>query len=227
MGRFIVFEGTDGAGKTTQFNLLCDYFAQHNLPYAAIDFPQYRRSFHGQLVARYLNGEFGDVWKVDPHLIALAYAGDRLEAKPQIESWLAEGKWVLANRYTGANMAYMSAKLPPEQRPQFITWLQELEYAINRIPHEDIVLFFNVPLEIAQDLIAKKGKRDYTTASHDIHERDLAYLREVEQQFFYLVETDPRWVCVTCTAAEQIRPVAEIHKDVVQLLQERGIIPRE
>src|SRR5580692_11000422 len=97
-GKLIALEGIDGSGKRTQLDLLARDIEARGLPALRISFPRYDSSF-GKLVARYLNGEFGSLETVDPHLSALLYAGDRLEAKADIHAALAAGKIVLADRY--------------------------------------------------------------------------------------------------------------------------------
>ncbi len=84
-GKFIVIEGVDGAGKRTQTDLLTRALEARNIPLARFGFPRYESTF-GQLVARFLNGEFGQLENVDPHFSALLYAADRLEAKPELEA---------------------------------------------------------------------------------------------------------------------------------------------
>lgn len=91
-----------------------------------IGFPCYE-SFFGKLVGQYLNGDFGALDAVDPHLSALLYAGDRFEAKPEIEAALSSGKVVLADRYIGSNLAHQTARIPADEREEFLSWLRRLE----------------------------------------------------------------------------------------------------
>ena len=106
-GFFIAIEGIDGAGKRTQIDLLREALTRRGADCASISFPRYD-SFFGRLVARYLNGEFGPLDAVDPHFAALLYAGDRLDAKPELEAALAAGKTLLADRYVASNLAHHS-----------------------------------------------------------------------------------------------------------------------
>ena len=134
-GKLIAFEGIDGSGKRTQLDLLTSALDARGLATFCIGFPQYE-SFYGKLVARYLNGEFGPLGAVDPHLSAVLYAGDRLEAKPEIDAALTTGKIVLADRYIGSNMAHQSARVPSQEREEFYAWLKRLEYGLYALPVE-------------------------------------------------------------------------------------------
>ena len=59
MGKLIVFEGTDGTGKSTQFALLTKRLQSENIPFRRLQFPQYLEP-SSALIRMYLNGEFGE-----------------------------------------------------------------------------------------------------------------------------------------------------------------------
>src|SRR5713226_797350 len=161
-GKLIVLEGIDGSGKRTQLDLLASELEARGMVAFRISFPRYE-SFCGELVGRYLNGEFGPLGAVDPHLSALLYAGDRLEAKPEIDAALAAGKFVLADRYAGSNMAHQSSRVHPEQREEFIAWLKRLEYGLYGLPVEDLVISLRVHVAEAHRLVGLKSARAYTS----------------------------------------------------------------
>ena len=70
------------------------------------------------MVAQFLNGEFGPLESVDPHFSALLYAGDRRESRAALESALAAGKMLLADRYIASNLAHQGARVPPRKAPR-------------------------------------------------------------------------------------------------------------
>lgn len=225
-GKFIVIEGTDGSGKATQTSLLKDRLIKEGKSVELIDFPQYSETFFGKMVGRFLKGEFGGLSQVDPHLTSLTYAGDRWQAKEKIYRWLEQGSTVLANRYTGANMGFQTARIPEERREEFLSWLDELEYGVYGIPREDVVIFLHVPVDIGQKLLEKKGHRDYVGGNKkDINESDLEYQKEVEKVYFKLVDKYPHWFLVECCDKEgNLMPPVEIHELVYNALRERGIL---
>src|SRR5262245_51892314 len=97
-GTFIVIEGTDGSGKGTQFDLLCERLRQAGYDIATFDFPQYG-SPSSYFVKQYLNGEYGTSADVGPYTASLFYALDRYEAAPKIREALDKGRIVVSNRF--------------------------------------------------------------------------------------------------------------------------------
>lgn len=220
-GKLIALEGIDGSGKLTQLDLLARELDARGFPVFRISFPRYE-SFFGKLVGRYLNGDFGDLSAVDPHLSALLYAGDRMEAKPEIEAALSAGKIVLADRYIGSNLAHQSARVPAEQREEFLAWLKRLEYGLYALPAEDLVVYLRVPVAEAQRLVGLKSAREYTSLKHDIQEADIKHLEETAIIYDRLA-TEANWARIDCinTASGVLYSPAEIHRAVLQAVENR------
>jgi dTMP kinase len=224
-GKLIALEGIDGSGKRTQLDLLAGELDARGLATFRISFPRYESSF-GKLVARYLNGEFGSLETVDPHLSALLYAGDRLEAKAEIHAALAAGKIVLADRYVGSNLAHQSARLPPQQREEFFVWLKDLEYYLYGLPVEDLIVYLRVPAIEAHRLVGMKAARAYTPLRRDIQEADVSHLKQTSLIYDWLA-TGSSWACIDCTnpVSGILRTPEEIHRMVVQVVESRVLPP--
>ena len=94
----IVLEGLDGAGKSTQVELVRRMFAQEGVESHFLHFPRFDAPVYGELIARFLRGELGAVDKVDPYLVALLFAGDRADAAAQLRCWLDAGHAVVLDR---------------------------------------------------------------------------------------------------------------------------------
>ena len=220
-GKFIVLEGIDGSGKRTQLEALAGEFARRGMPFAQISFPNYA-GFYGKLVAQFLNGEFGPLSAVDPHFSALLYAGDRLESKPVMESALAAGKILLADRYVASNLAHQGARVPPEKRGNFLAWLKQLEYEVHALPVEDLVIYLRVPVAEAHRLVGQKAAREYTNARRDLQESDLAHLEAASQVYDELAR-QANWVTIECfdAASHSMRPPAEIHAQIMAAVDAR------
>lgn len=224
-GHFIVIEGTDGSGKATQVKLLQKKFQTIGVPHQLIAFPRYTGNPYGKLIGRYLKGEFGAIDEVNNSLISLAYAGDRFLAKPIIEEWLQKGNLVIADRYVPSNKAYMAAKMPEEKRQDFIEWLDDLEYNINGIPREELVIFLNVPVEVGKINVGKKHERDYIKkGTSDIHERDLKYQKESSKMYLSLSKQEPNWIIISCAKNGLMCSKEEINQEIIKTLMEKKIL---
>ena len=220
-GKLIALEGIDGSGKRTQMDLLANAVEARGLSVLRIAFPRYDSCF-GKLAGRYLNGDFGPLEAVDPHLSAVLYAGDRFEAKNEIESSLAAGKIVLADRYISSNLAHQSERVPPERRDEFLSWLKHIEYGIYGLPVEDLVVYLRIPAPEASRLIGLKAARSYTSLRHDIHEADVSHLEQTAANYDRLA-TEPNWVRIDCInlAVGILLSPEEIHRAVLDTVESR------
>jgi dTMP kinase len=220
-GKLIVIEGIDGAGKGTQTDLLARAFEQRGIPFVKFGFPRYESSF-GRLIARFLNGEFGPLLAVDAHFSALLYAGDRFEAKPDLEAALDSGRTVVTDRYTASNLAHQAARVPVESRAEFISWLRQLEYGIYGLPIEDLVIYLRVPAHEGHRLVGLKSTRTYTAKSRDLQESDVLHLKEAALVYDELAQAS-NWVTIECFDArsEKLRSPEEIHRDVLEAVDAR------
>ncbi|MDP3758146.1 MAG: hypothetical protein Q8Q86_00345 [Candidatus Daviesbacteria bacterium] len=219
IGKLIIIEGIDGSGKTTQINLLVKSLEDQKIPYEVISFPRYGDNIYADLVTRYLEGEFGSINEVNPYLISLAFAGDRLLAKPEIEKWLSEGKLVLANRYISANKAHMGAHLAEGQREEFISWLDALEYQTNRMPREDLTILLSVDPKIGQKNVASRLS--------DLHEENIKHLEEANKIYLELAKRENNWQVVDCMKDGKMRPPEEIHQELLLILKKLNNFPLE
>ncbi|HLZ14688.1 MAG TPA: FAD-dependent thymidylate synthase, partial [Candidatus Saccharimonadales bacterium] len=191
-GIFIVIEGTDGSGKGTQFKLLSERLAQAGYQVATFDFPQYDLP-SSYFVTQYLNGAYGGADDVGPYTASLFYALDRFEAAAQIREAINEGKIVLANRFTGSNMAHQGTKFRnPEERRGYFIWLDNLEFEMLRVPRPTMSFVLRVPADIAQELVDKKEARNYTDKKRDIHEASLSHLERAVEVYDDLTQLFPK-----------------------------------
>lgn len=225
-GKLIVIDGTDGSGKGTQTELLLKYLDQQKIKNKYIDFPRYYTSFHGQMVGRYLSGEFGGLDSASPYLTSLFYAMDRLTARDEIVDWLEEGNTVVANRYTTSSMAFQTARIEKPKREEFLKWLYEMEYKEHKLPKEDLVIFLYVPVSISQKLIEQKAKREYTKGkAKDINEANLAYQKEVLNLYLELAKKYPHWEVIKCTDSNgKLYSIEKVQGKILSVLKKHKIV---
>ena len=202
---FIVLEGLDGAGKSTQIGRLRELLAAQGVASEYLHFPRFDAPVYGELIARFLRGELGSVDKVDPYVVALLYAGDRADAAPRIRQWLDEGKAVLLDRYVYSNVGYQCAKLPAgADRDRLARWILDLEFGYNRLPRPDVSLFLDVPFAFTERKLAQTREgddRSYLNGGRDIYESSLALQRRVRETYLAAAREDERLEVVDCSDA--------------------------
>lgn len=198
----IVLEGLDGAGKSTQVKLLKAYLERRCAALRYIHFPRYDAPVYGDLISRFLRGDFGSVEAVHPQLVALLFAEDRHGAAPQMKQALADGATVLLDRYVYSNVAYQCAKLAdPDEAERLRDWILKTEYGPFGLPRPDLNLFLDVPIGfVEQSLSAQRegAERDYLEGGSDIHEADLSLQRRVREMYCRQAALDPRFIVVDC-----------------------------
>ena len=202
----IVLEGLDGAGKSTQVALLKEYLLQRCGSLEYIHFPRYQAPVYGDLISRFLRGDFGANEAVHPQLVALLFAEDRHGAGPGIKKALEEGKTVLLDRYVYSNIAYQCAKLPSDREAEELReWINNPEYGQFDLPRPDLNIFLDVPIGfVEQSLTAQRagGDRNYLHGQQDIHEADINFQRRVRDMYRRQAALDPHFIVVDCSDAE-------------------------
>lgn len=227
--KLIVIEGLDGAGKSTQIGMLNDWFASRDIECRYIHFPRTDAPWFGELIARFLRGDFGNLSQVDPYLVAMLYAGDRKEAAPVIRSWLEKKFYVILDRYTYSNIAYQCAKLSsPEEEEKLRNWILRLEFDHFAIPRPDINIFLDVPFRFTEEKLKNQrtGKdRSYLNGQSDIHESSLEFQKKVHDVYIRVAATDIGLQVINCKSDdnEMLAP-ADIFNILINKLKEKDIL---
>ena len=220
---FIVLEGLDGAGKSTQIKKLRDMFAEQGIPSEYIHFPRFDAPYFGDMIARFLRGEFGSVDQVDPYIVAMLYAEDRRDAATLIRGWMEQGKVVIADRYVYSNIGYQCAKVESaSKREELKQWIFSLEYDYFKIPRPDVSLFLDVPFAFTERKLLAEVRvgddREYLNGRKDIHEQSMDLQRKVRQVYLDAAQVDENMHIVDCSTAEGEMASPEI---IFQRVRER------
>ena len=217
----IAIEGIDGTGKRTQSDLLKSRLEQTGLQAEILSFPRYGQTLLSGLIADYLNGKFGDLDSVDPHFTAVLYAVDRFETRDKIHELLKTVDVILLDRYVGSNLAYQGARINPQELQSFTTWITKLEYEVFAVPRPDLTLYLDLPVELAADLISRKGLRTYTAHVTDLYEQNGDYLEACRSAYQELARKslDSPWFLISCAEADgQLRSPPEISDSIWKIV---------
>ena len=170
MGRLIVIEGLDGAGKRTLTNGLSTELAARDAKVTIAAFPRYVDDVHAELVAEALRGEHGDLGS-SVHGMAVLYALDRRDAAERLRADLAGHDVVLLDRYVASNAAYGAARLRERADGDFVAWVRDLEIDRFGLPRPDLQILLQVSTELAAGRAAHR-ERTETDRRRDRFESD-------------------------------------------------------
>lgn len=206
MGRLIVFEGIDGAGKATQVELLAKRLRSDGKHVTVFASPRYDLPT-GKLVRSALHGEFGDFVGLSPYFSALPYLVDFAAWRDEIREALKKGT-VICDRYVPSTVAYHSAKLTGQSAKDFVALIEGIAFGNLGLPKPDKVVYLHIPVETARRLMDHKKK--------DQHERDTAYQGRVAMTYQELSKRK-EWSIVECVGEGRMRTVEDIHEEVMRL----------
>ena len=215
----VVLEGLDGAGKSTQVKKLRTYLEGLFGSLEYIHFPRYDAPVYGELISRFLRGDFGSNEQVHPQLVALLFAEDRHGAAPGMKETLNAGGHVLLDRYVYSNIAYQCAKLSDRaEADKLRDWIFNTEYGDFALPKPDLNIFLDVPIGFVESkLKSQRGgaDRDYLEGSQDIHEADIEFQKRVRDIYRKQCELDPKFIRIDCSdECGQMLPPDEIFSKV-------------
>lgn len=183
-GKFITFEGIDGAGKSSHIEWVAEYLRQHGKVVVTTREPG----------GTALGERLRDLLLSEPmHLeteALLMFAARREHLAKVIEPALADGHWVVCDRFTDATFAYQSGGrgLDKHKLAVLETWTHP-----DRQP--DLTFLFDLPCEIARERIAlsQRNLDRFEQERAQFHERvRLAYLERAHTspQRIQLIEAD-------------------------------------
>ena len=217
MGKLIVFEGTDGSGKSTQFSLLTERLQREGTDFRTIVFPQYSEP-SSALIRMYLGGEFGkSPSDINAYAASTFFAVDRYASYHKVwGEYYRQGGLIISDRYTTSNAVHQASKEPAENRPAFFRWLSDLEFVHMELPKPDLVIYLDVPTELTERLLREREAETHTHA--DIHEQNSSYLRLCRETGLQAAAYY-HWTVVHCERDGAMRPIEEIHEEIYELVR--------
>lgn len=170
MGKLIVIEGLDGAGKNTLATALTGALAAKGASVVRRAFPRYGEDIHADLARDALHGRLGDLTE-SVNGMAVLFALDRRAAAPGIREDLRAHDVVLLDRYVASNAAYCAARLRQDADGPFVEWVRALEIDRFDLPVPDAHILLRVPVEVAAGRAAHRESADADRA-RDTYESD-------------------------------------------------------
>ena len=185
--------------------------------------------FFGELIARFLRGDLGEINQVDPYVVALLYATDRMDAAKTIQEWLNQGHIVLLDRYVYSNIAFQCAKQNTDvERSALRDWIFKLEFDYFKIPKPDLNIFLDVPFEFTKTRLTEQRSGDdrgYLQGKDDIHEKDLSFQERVRKVYLEQESIDYCFKVIKCNTPDgQMQKPNEIFAKIMDAIEVHGLL---
>jgi dTMP kinase len=174
-GRFIVLEGIDGSGTTTQLDRAVSFVQSLGFPAVATQEPS--RGPIGRLLREALLGSLTmpDGTRMEGRTMALLFAADRRDhLQREIEPNLAAGTTVISDRYLMSSLAYQAEEADRD-------WVAQLARGV---PQPDLTVLLDLPIEEAAKRRAAAGR------PIERYDAD-SYLAKVAGNYRTLAKQDP------------------------------------
>lgn len=213
MGKLIVIEGScDGVGKSTQYKLLIERLKKDKVNVTTHHFPSYG-TYQGRPVEEYLKGNYGKISELSPYFVNSLYAQDRaITWITGLKDEYDKGGIIVLDRYTTSSLIYQSSVIEKqEDRQEFIDYIYDYEHNKLGIPEPDLVIFLYAPFEAVQ--VLKNKRKDNDGIKNDIHETDLAFMRNVSEASISIADKF-NWNYIECIQDNQMRTIEDIHEEV-------------
>ena len=199
-GRFIVLEGIDGCGKTTQLQHLVRWLPTSGLMPAGVQLLQTREpggTSLGRSIRQLLLHTTADASPA-PTAELLLYAADRSQhVEKLIRPALERGDWVISDRFSGSTQAYQGYGRGLDRR-----LIEQLEQIATGGLQPDLTLWLELP--VAESLRRRRGE-----VADRIEAEGQAFLGRVGEGFAELAR-QRGWVRVDASAApEAVSPWLE------------------
>ena len=193
-GRFITFEGIDGAGKSTHLG-----FATALLKAAGRHIVASREPGGTPLGEKLRELLLHETMDLETEAL-LAFASRREHIAQVIEPALARGDWVLSDRFTDASFAYQGGG-----RGLTLAKLEALEQWVHPELQPDLTLLFDVPLDVA------RGRLDATRSLDRFEREDAGFFARCRAEYLRRAALHPgRVVVIDSTASiEAVRGAIE------------------
>ena len=221
--RTISIEGSDGAGKETQTNLLVSFLEKQGKKVGRVSFPRYNQTLGGTLLYEVIKSERADSYsfsKVDPKIASKLYAMDREESLPFLHALIEKNDVVIFDRYVESNLLHQGGKFKTnDERISFAEWLVKFEYDDIKLPKPDEIVYLSLPFWLSRK---RAEQRSATGGSKlDSVEKDMDYVKSGHDAGIFYAEHFNWHVVSGLKYKKELTPL-EVHLRVLSALGYAG-----
>ncbi|MEM1658643.1 MAG: dTMP kinase [Candidatus Jordarchaeales archaeon] len=174
-GLLIVFEGIDGAGKTTHAKLLAEWLSE--------------KGYEVHLTKEPTNGEIGAMLRrqlaekvFHPATLALLFAADRVEhTEKEIKPMIEAGKIVVSDRYLESSICYQAAS------GLSVEWIENINrWALKA----DLTILLDIDVQTAISRLGNKSRDKFEEEEFLVKVREI-YLKRAKRKGYHVIDATP------------------------------------
>lgn len=208
-GAFLLLEGVDRCGKTTQCAMLLKHLLSLSVAAVALRFPD-RTTSVGKLIDGYLRSSSD----LSDRAVHLLFSANRWESAPTLAQTLANGQTVVCDRYAYSGVAFSSAKQKQDRTDGFcggedlsIDWCKAPDVGL---PAPDAVIFLNLDQDQAELRGGYGGER--------YEKRDLQV--RVRQRFAELQKIDEKHGRIPWYIVDASKSIDDVHVEIKKITKQ-------
>ena len=200
-GKFITLEGGEGVGKTTNLKFIKHYLEQHNTPVVTTREPG--GTALAEKIRQLLLDNDSEAVSETAELL-LIFAARAQHIKHVIEPALAEGTWVICDRFTDATYAYQGGG-----RNMRISTIESLENWVQGTLRPDLTILLDAPVEIGLE-------RARLRSAFDRFESEKTnFFEQVRRAYLLQLELNPQRIKLI----KANQPLIDVQKALIDLIQ--------
>ena len=199
-GKFITLEGGEGVGKTTNLAFIKNYLQQHNIPVVVTREPG-GTALSEKIRHLLLDNDSETI--SEPAELLLIFAARAQHIKHVIEPALAQGSWVLCDRFTDATYAYQGGGR--NMRVSTIEWLENLVQGNLR---PDLTLLLDAPVEIGLERAQKRAAFDR------FESEKISFFEQVRRAYLLQLELHPERIKLI----KANQPLVDVQKALIDVI---------
>jgi len=200
-GKFITLEGGEGVGKTTNLVFIKDYLQQHNISVVVTREPG--GTVLAEKIRHLLLDKDSEEISEQAELL-LIFAARAQHIKHVIEPALAQGGWVLCDRFTDATYAYQGGGR--NMRISTIEWLENLVQGNLR---PDLTVLLDAPVEIGIERARERGAFDR------FESEKISFFEHVRRAYLLQVELHPERIKLI----KANQPLVDVQRAIVDVIR--------
>lgn len=207
VGRFITFEGGEGAGKSTQISLLADRLNAVN--HRTITTREPGGSAGAEIVRHLVLSGMGKFLGADAEALLFAAARDD-HVHQVIQPALRSGIWVLCDRFTDSTRVYQG-KLGKVN----VALIEAMERVTIENLKPDLTLILDVPVAVGlQRAVLRRGR----AAADRFEEEDIAFHERLREAYLQVAADEPQRCVLIDANADQETVAARVWSTVQERL---------